>query len=430
MGRRSEKEERRMEEKNQSSGPGKQGRGEVVLSNTISPVTSTTPVNQTNPERDKESEEDRITELLNHFDVVNSKDNMVLIKSFWDGEITVEDAASQINVNASELKKSALPCVALTFEKNDKTIKALFDSGAGISLINSSIVDKLNVPVETCQLTLRLANNKTCNVTKKVYLNCIVGDKIGTIQFLVTDELSYDAMLGNDFINSWKVETYSHRGMYSFEDSDKEFPFVYHRFTENVVNAVVSIEPRLITQTSVKGKVQPKGTYSMKKGDPKIRFGQNPFTQNIEVVNLTNNAINNENEGPSGPLPHYRHPLQRLSDIDPIDECIQRMTDNKPKVGYTNSNISKQLGKLYGITDTRFRPCVVPLGLLESNMINPSHFSHYFPREDCSENESSEDDYSQCDSDSQSESEGDLSEVDEDYIPHFNYPYKSSTRPK
>ena len=103
------------------------------LSTTSAPVNTGDQVPQINPERDKETEEDRITELLNHFDLVNTSTNVNLIKSFWDGENCLESVASQINVNASELQHAALPCVALTFEENNHTIKVLFDSDAGIT---------------------------------------------------------------------------------------------------------------------------------------------------------------------------------------------------------------------------------------------------------------------------------------------------------
>src|SRR6266404_2103549 len=423
MERGPKKEKRRLQEKIQRVKSGKPAGGGVNLSTTPTPINTVNQVPQINPERDKETEEDRITELLNHFDLVNTTTNVSLIKSFWDGENTIEEVASQINVNASELQRAALPCVALTFEENNNTIKALFDSGAGVSLIKSTVLNSLHASVESCNLTLRLANNKTTNVTKKASINCIVGDKIGTITFLVADELSYDAMLGNDFINAWKVEPCFHKGTYTFADSEHDFPFVYHRFVHNDVNAVDQVEPRVATKTSVIGKVQPKGTYSMKKGDPKIRFGQNPFKTHFDS---TIQSI--EDRGQSAPLPSYRHPLQRLSDVDPMDEVIQRMSANKPKVGFTHSNISKQLGRLYGITDTRHRPCVVPSALFDNNMINPCNFSY---SETESAGELSDDEHSEYDSSINSDEDLDVSEdaEDEDYIPFFNYPYKSSSRP-
>jgi len=55
--------------------------------------------------------------------LVNTSTNVNLIKCFWDGEQTIEEVASQINVNASELQRAALPCVALTFEENNKLLK-------------------------------------------------------------------------------------------------------------------------------------------------------------------------------------------------------------------------------------------------------------------------------------------------------------------
>ena len=138
------------------------------LSTTPTPINTVNQVPQINPERDKETEEDRITELLNHFDLVNTTTNVSLIKSFWDGENTIDEVASQINVNASELQRAALPCVALTFEENNNTIKALFDSGAGVSLIKSTVLNSLHASVESCNLTLRLANNKTkCHYESK-----------------------------------------------------------------------------------------------------------------------------------------------------------------------------------------------------------------------------------------------------------------------
>src|SRR6266478_5640773 len=421
MERDSKEEKRRLQKKIEGFQSGKPAGGGVNLSTTSTPINAVNQVPQINPERDKETEEDRITELLNHFDLVNTSTNVNLIKCFWDGEQTIEEVASQINVNASELQRAALPCVALTFEENNKTIKALFDSGAGISLIKSTVLNSLHVSVESCNLTLRLANNKTTNVTKKANVNCIVGDKIGTITFLVADELSYDAMLGNDFINAWKVEPCFHKGTYTFADSEHEFPFVYHRLVHGDVNAVDQVEPKKLTQTSVTGKVQPKGTYSMKKGDPKIRFGQNPFKTHFDS---TIQSI--EDRGQSAPLPLYRHPLQRLSDADPMDEVIQRMSANKPKVGFTHSNISKQLGRLYGITDTRHRPCVVPSALFDNNMINPCNFSY---TESESAGEVSDDEHSEYDSNSDEDlDEGDQDESEE-YVPFFNYLYKSSSRP-
>jgi len=70
----------------------------------------------------------------------------------------------------------------------------------------------------------------------------------------------------------------------------------------------------------------------MKKGDPKIRFGQNPFKTHFEPI-----IQNTEDKAEAASLPQYRHPLQRLSDVDPMDEVIQRMNENKPKVGFSHS---------------------------------------------------------------------------------------------
>ncbi len=273
---------------------GKQAGEGVNLSTTPTPINTVNQVPQINPERDKETEEDRITELLNHFDLVNTSTNVSLIKSFWDGEKLIA---------------------------NLKHIEQEFN------MYNE--LEQLGSCKNTCNVNMGEYNLVRASALSQINaLDNAWGSQSNMGEFNPVRAFDLANTIGE--ANKTAVKPPIHYYI------NKEFPFVYHRFVHNDVNAVDQVEPRVITQTSVIGKIQPKGTYLMKKGDPKIRFDQNPFKTHSELT-----IQNAGDRGESAPLPQYRHLLQRLSDVDPMDEVIQRMNENKSKVGFTHSNISK-----------------------------------------------------------------------------------------
>ncbi|KAG0436863.1 UBA domain-containing protein Mud1 [Dictyocoela muelleri] len=87
-------------------------------------------------------------------------------------------------------------------------VKALVDSGASFSFINSNICRKLNLFPSKCKpITIKVANGNTCNINEKVELRIYLSDIDETIklQTFVLNGLNEEMVLGNDFINQNEI---------------------------------------------------------------------------------------------------------------------------------------------------------------------------------------------------------------------------------
>jgi len=190
-------------------------------------IDSIPPVISQNPDRDKSADKNQSILLINNLGNPASDDDMTIVQSWWDGQVSLEHVTCKTNIPEREIKRASLPCVAIILHESNTQYKALFDSGACVSAIDSTLVKELGCHEDPCNGNMHVANGKTFSINSKVRLKCSVGDQTGWISFIVVDNLSHDLILGNDFITVWKVISSIHDGTYHFYGSNREFKFLY-----------------------------------------------------------------------------------------------------------------------------------------------------------------------------------------------------------
>ena len=126
---------------------------------------------------------------------------------------------------------TTLKCIG---KLNDVSVEFLLDTGASRSLIRSSFVNKLQyygkVEWEDGVLEpMRVANNMKIYPTGIVKLKVVIGGLERTMKFLVFDEVSYNVILGVDYLfeSKWVIDT--HRQTLKNERSDTEVKLIVHQ---------------------------------------------------------------------------------------------------------------------------------------------------------------------------------------------------------
>jgi len=126
---------------------------------------------------------------------------------------------------------TTLKCVG---KLNDVSVEFLLDTGASKSLIRSSFVNKLQnygrVEWEDGVLEpMRVANNMKIYPTGIVKLKVVIGETERIMKFLVFDEVSYNVILGVDYLfeSKWVIDT--HRKIMKNEKSDTEVKLIVHQ---------------------------------------------------------------------------------------------------------------------------------------------------------------------------------------------------------
>ena len=75
------------------------------------------------------------------------------------------------------LKRVSLPCVRVLLPAYGTLHKSLVDTGAGLSAISRDLVNKLGCEETICEGNISLANGMPLHVTRKVRIECRVGDR-------------------------------------------------------------------------------------------------------------------------------------------------------------------------------------------------------------------------------------------------------------
>lgn len=146
----------------------------------------------------------------------------------------IEEEQKNVMLLDEKRKPEGYSTMKCTGKLNDVSVEFLLDTGASRSLIKTSLVNKIQyygrVEWEYEGLEpMRVANNTKIYPKGAVKLKVEIGGIEKELKFLVFDEISYNVILGVEYLfeSRWVIDT--HRKILKNEESDTEVKLIVHQ---------------------------------------------------------------------------------------------------------------------------------------------------------------------------------------------------------
>ena len=140
----------------------------------------------------------------NDFDFVNDNCILYRIDDKNHNNENIFCLNNKININYNFLNgRPSLYC-----KLNGEEVNCLLDTGASISVVDRTIVDKLqNIKINVSHTgNVKCANESKVTILGRAKLNVNIGDESHEINFYVSERLSPKVIAGIDFLNSFKIK--------------------------------------------------------------------------------------------------------------------------------------------------------------------------------------------------------------------------------
>ena len=98
--------------------------------------------------------------------------------------------------------------IRLSGSKGEKTVNALYDSGASASFLRKSIAESVEIltPLPIVYNAKTAKNGETIEISERVSLDFYIGNIRLSDEFFITDELTEDVIIGAATMQKWRLK--------------------------------------------------------------------------------------------------------------------------------------------------------------------------------------------------------------------------------
>ena len=98
--------------------------------------------------------------------------------------------------------------IRLSGSKGEKTINALYDSGASVSFLRKSIAESVEIltPLPIVYNAKTAKNGETIEISEAIRIDFYVGNIRLSDEFFITDELTEDVIIGAATMQKWRLK--------------------------------------------------------------------------------------------------------------------------------------------------------------------------------------------------------------------------------